>query len=74
MLVDQDYSNILPLRCELVEGGLDGGVFCLGIYDQEVLLVVWRRCDMLGVLVSLGLFRCSSRDGNTPRCRPEAAP
>lgn len=49
MLVDQNYPNVLPLGREPLERGFDGGVVCLGVDYKEVLLVVWRCCDMLWV-------------------------
>jgi hypothetical protein len=57
MLVDQDYPNVLPLRCKALEGRLDGSVVCLGVYYEEVLLVVWRRGNMLSSEVSAGCAR-----------------
>jgi hypothetical protein len=54
VLVDQDYPNVLPLCCEPVECGLDRGVVRLGVYHDEVLLVVWRRRDMLSTVLDLG--------------------
>ncbi len=68
MLVDQHYPDILPLRCKLVKGGLDGGVFCLAIYDQEVLLVVWRRRDVLGMVSVL----CGPEDRSRTGTHPDA--
>jgi hypothetical protein len=47
VLIDQQNPNILPLTCEILEGFLDRRVVCLAIHYQEVLLVVWRRCDVL---------------------------
>jgi hypothetical protein len=47
VLVDQEDSNVLALGSELVEGGLDGRVLGLGVDDEEVLLAVWRLCNVL---------------------------
>lgn len=47
MLVDQDNADILALRREAVEGGLDGGRVGFGVDDEEVLLVVGRWGDVL---------------------------
>jgi hypothetical protein len=54
VLVDQDYPNVLPLCCEPVECGLDRGVVRLGVYHDEVLLVVWRCRDLLSRVLDLG--------------------
>lgn len=40
MLVDEQYCNILAFR-EFLEGCLDGRHLCFGIYDQEVLLLLF---------------------------------
>jgi hypothetical protein len=53
MLVDQNYPDVLPLGREPLECGLDGGVVRLAVDYKEVLLVVWRRGDMLDLLVSV---------------------
>lgn len=47
MLIDQQDRNVLPLGCELIEGGFDGAVLSLGVDDEEVLLRVWRLCYVL---------------------------
>lgn len=47
MLVDQQNANVLPLRREALEGRLDGRVVGLGVDDQEVLLGVRGRGDVL---------------------------
>ncbi|KAF2637531.1 hypothetical protein P280DRAFT_482964 [Massarina eburnea CBS 473.64] len=61
MLVYEQNRNVLALGHETVEGGLDVCVLRLGVYDEEVLLRVWRGGDMLGIS-SVG----SNRPG-TPR-------
>lgn len=38
MLVDQQNRNVLALRSEAIEGGLDGGIIRLAVYDKKVLL------------------------------------
>ena len=47
MLIDQDNPNVFPLGSESLKCRLDGRGFCLAVHHQEVLLVVWRRRDML---------------------------
>jgi hypothetical protein len=51
MLIDQENANILPLAREAREGGLDRCGLGLGVDDEEVLLGIGRRGDML-VIVS----------------------
>lgn len=48
VLVDQEDSNVLAVVGEVVEGSLDGRVLGLGVDDEEVLLAIWRLCDVLG--------------------------
>jgi len=48
VLVDEDNGNVLALLGESVKGTFDRGVLRLGIDDEEVLLRVWRRGDVLG--------------------------
>jgi hypothetical protein len=43
MLVYEQDPNILPYFCEVVEGGFDGGGLGLGVDDEEVLRLGWRR-------------------------------
>lgn len=57
MLVDQNYPNVLPFRCKPLERRLDGGGLCLCVDYQKVLLVVWRRGNMLSSKVSAGCER-----------------
>ena len=47
MLIDENNSDILPLGRESLKCLLDGGVICLGIDDEEVLLRVWGGRDVL---------------------------
>lgn len=47
MLVDEKDGNVFPLLGELVEGGFDGRRLGLVIDDEEVLLIIRRRCDVL---------------------------
>ncbi len=47
MLVDQNYPDIFPLCGKALKGRFDGGIVRLGVHDEEVLLRVWRRGDML---------------------------
>ena len=47
MLVDQDDADVFPLGREALKGGLDGGIVCLAVDDEEVLLVVGGCGDML---------------------------
>lgn len=47
MLVDEHDGNVLPLLGELVESGLDDGRLGLLIDNDEVLLVVRRRSNVL---------------------------
>lgn len=47
MLIDEQYSNIVSLLCKVVEGLLNGRIFCFGIYHKKVFLGVWRLGDML---------------------------
>jgi hypothetical protein len=46
MLVDQNNANVLALRREAVEGGLDGGIVGVGAHHQKVLLRIGRRRDV----------------------------
>lgn len=56
MLVDQDDANVLSLRREPIEGGLDGRRVGLAVDDEEVLLRVgWIR-DMLYSIQPRGGF------------------
>lgn len=48
MLVDEHNGNILALFGEPVKGTFDCGVLSFGIDDEEVLLRVWSRGDVLG--------------------------
>jgi hypothetical protein len=52
VLVDQQNRNIFPLGCEFVECGFDGCVLGLVVDDEEVLLRVWGRGDVLGFVAS----------------------
>ena len=72
VLVDQDYPNVLPLRCEPVECGLNRGVVRLGVYHDEVLLVVWRRRDMLLTVLGWGEGSGVERLWYAHRCQQEA--
>lgn len=73
MLVDQHYPNVLPLGREPLKSSLDRGVIRLGVYYEEVLLVVWRCGDMLpavlvegdGLTEGFGWER-----GDALRCQP----
>ena len=47
MLVDQENPNILPLGCEPLESLFDSCIVRLAVDDEEVLLRIWRICDML---------------------------
>lgn len=47
MLVDENDGNVFALLRERVEGSLDGSVVRLAVDDEEVLLVVGRRGDVL---------------------------
>lgn len=47
MLVDQNDADILALRRELLERGLDGLGLGLAVDDEEVLLRVGRVRDVL---------------------------
>jgi hypothetical protein len=47
VLVDQQDGYVLALSRELVECGLDGACFGLGVYDEEVLRGFGRGGDML---------------------------
>lgn len=47
MLVDEYNGNILPLLCEAVKRALNGRVVRLAVYDEEVLLRVRGRGDVL---------------------------
>lgn len=57
MLIDQQNRNILSLFRELFKGSFDGGVLCLRVDDEVVLLRVGRvgnmLCDPLGQLKAL---------------------
>ena len=46
VLVDQNDGDIFPFACKRFEGGLDGVRFGLRVYDQVVLLAVWRVGDV----------------------------
>lgn len=48
VLVDKEDGDVLALRGEAVEGGLDGRSGRLGIDDEEVLLAGGRLRDVLG--------------------------
>ncbi len=47
MLIDEHDPNILPFVREGLESTLDGRVVGLGVDNQEVLLGLWGRRDML---------------------------
>jgi hypothetical protein len=69
MLVDEQDGNVLALRGEAVEGGLDGSVVRLCVDDEEVLLRVGRRRYVLGgvsVSVSIAAWPCISAAALTP--------
>jgi hypothetical protein len=51
MLVYEQDSDILALLGEALERGFNVRVLCLGVYDEEVLLRVWRLCNVLQCLV-----------------------
>jgi len=53
MLIDQENSNILSLAREAREGGLDRCGLGLGVDDEEVLLGIWRRGDMLIIISAM---------------------
>jgi hypothetical protein len=59
MLIDQDYANVLSLCRKPLKRRFNCGVICLCVYHKEVLLVVWRRRDMLetGLLMSGEVLR-----------------
>jgi hypothetical protein len=46
MLVDEEYTNILPLPGKAVESILDLRLFCLGVHHQEVAFRIGRIRDM----------------------------
>jgi hypothetical protein len=47
MLVYEDDANVFPLSGKLVKGSLDRGRVCLGVHDEEVLLGIGRRRNVL---------------------------
>lgn len=47
MLIDQKNANILSLGGEFVESLFNSCVVGLAVDDQEILLGIWRGCDML---------------------------
>lgn len=47
VLVDKQNGDVLALGGELVECGFDGRVLRLCVHDEEVLLCVWSRGDVL---------------------------
>ena len=47
MLIYQQDANVLPLARKVVKGMFDGGVFRLGVHDQEIPLRVRRGGDVL---------------------------
>ena len=47
VLVDEQYSYVIPAMGVLIKGLLDGGRFCFGVDDEEILLGVRRLCHML---------------------------
>lgn len=47
MLVDQENANILPLSGESIKCFLDCGIVRLAVYNEKVLLGIWRGSDML---------------------------
>ncbi len=49
VLVDEHYSNVLPLLREVVEGLLNCRVLGFGVDYEKVLLGFWRLSDMLCV-------------------------
>ena len=46
MLVYKQNRNVFPLLREFVKSALDGAVFSLLVDDEEILLAVWRICDV----------------------------
>lgn len=52
MLVNQQNPNILPLRREPLKRRLNIRRLGLSVYDEEVLLRVWRGRDVLGPSIS----------------------
>lgn len=47
MLIDQQNANVFTLLCELIEGRFDSRVIGFRVHNEEVLLRVWRRRDVL---------------------------
>ncbi len=47
MLINEQDTNILPLGRETVKGIFNSCIVGLGVDDEEVLLRVWRLCDVL---------------------------
>lgn len=63
MLIDQDDPNILALGRKGLKGALDGGVVGLAVHDQEVLLCLrWRRDVLNSLSPSLLLIIISIQD------------
>lgn len=76
VLVDEDYPNVLPLRRESIERRFDRSVIRFGVDDEEILLVVWRRGDMLSNMDGLVSRRYSSGKWTLyiHQCPPGAIP
>ena len=47
MLIDEHYSNVLPLLRKVVESMLNGRVLGFIVDYEKVLLGFWRLSDML---------------------------
>ena len=53
MLINQKNCNILAFIGKPVEGLLDGWVFRFSVYDEKVLLGIWRLSYMLRLILSV---------------------
>lgn len=71
MLVDKQDANVLALLCETIKSLLNRMVVCLRVYDQEVLLCIRRRSDMLPLLVLVYISKVVLV--NVRQCRQEAS-
>ena len=72
MLVDENNSDIFPLRRESLKRLLDGSRISLGVDDEEILLRVWRGRDVLSSRISHGIERSKRRYSRL--CLPAASP
>jgi hypothetical protein len=74
MLVYEQDGNVLALGGEAIKSSLDVAVLGFGVDDKEVLLRVWRLCDVLVVPSALGSIDISVGWESLPQCPQAACP